>query len=233
MGDRGGLGGGEAGLVRGSAGCTATGSLGAGCAGTEPGRGPDATSTAMGAGEVLAKCASLAARLRRRESAASSRARKSSWSLARRASSKLRMLGGMTAREAGAAAAASWVSMWGRVRSPAAAGERWEAGDTEGAGEEAADSKGSSARRAARAKRFATATRRALAACRSFSGGGRASQALRKERRKASGSRSAMLGFNLTAASRSTGNSRSAAEEAAWGPEEGPGGAPPRRGGIQ
>ena len=104
MGERGGLGGGEAGLVIGSADCTATGSLG-----TE--RGPDATSTAMGADEVLAKAASLAARLRKREVAASSRARKSSWSLARRASCRLRVLGGMTAGGAGVAAAMSWVSI--------------------------------------------------------------------------------------------------------------------------
>ena len=111
MGERGGLGGGdEGGLVIGSADCTATGSLGAGSAGAEPGRKPDEVSVADWAGE-LANGASLATRSRRRDFAASSRARKSSWSLARRASSKLRMLGGMTDREAGAAAATSWGSM--------------------------------------------------------------------------------------------------------------------------
>ena len=96
MGERGGLGGGDRGLVSGSAGCTATGSLGTGCAGTEPGRGLDAESTAGKAGG-LTKAASLATRSLNREVAASSRARKSSWSLARRASSRLRMLGGVTA----------------------------------------------------------------------------------------------------------------------------------------
>ena len=163
MGERGGLGGGDTGLVIGSAGCTATGSLGTESAGSEPERGLDATSTAGRAGG-LTKDASLATRSRKRDVAASSRARKSSWSLASKASSKLRMLGGVTAGKAGAAAATSWGSMWGRVRSPAGAGEDWEAGDAEGAGDEAADSKGSSARRAARATRFATETKRALAA---------------------------------------------------------------------
>ena len=50
------------------------------------------------------------------------------------------------------------------MKSSAVAGERWEAGEGEGAGDEAADSKGSSTRRAARANRLATETRRTLAA---------------------------------------------------------------------
>ena len=106
MGERGGLGGGDEGLLSGSVGCTATESLGTECAGTEPGRRPDEASTAGEAG-VLTNDASLAARSHKREVAASSRARKSSWSLARRASSRLRMLGGVTAGKAGAAAATS------------------------------------------------------------------------------------------------------------------------------
>ena len=85
MGERRGLGGGDRGLVSGSAGCTATGSLGTGCAGTEPERWLDAESTAGKVGG-LTKVASLATRSLKREVAASSRARKSSWSLARRAS---------------------------------------------------------------------------------------------------------------------------------------------------
>ena len=107
MGERGGLGGGDAGLVIGSVGCTAMESLGTRGAGAEPERGLDSRSTAGGAGG-LTNIASLVARSRRREIAASSRARKLSWSLARRASSRLRMLRGMTAGKAGAAAAMSW-----------------------------------------------------------------------------------------------------------------------------
>ena len=107
MGERGGLGGGdEGGLVIGSVDCTATGSLGAGSAGVRPECEPDEVSMAGWAGG-LTNDASLATRSRRRDFAASSRARKLSWSLARRASNKLRMLGGMTARGAGAAAAMS------------------------------------------------------------------------------------------------------------------------------
>ena len=106
MGEHGGLGGGDTGLVIQSAGCTATESMGTGCAGAEPGRGLDVRSTAERAGE-LTNVASLAASSRKREEAASSRARKSSWSLARRASSRLRMLGGVTAGKVGAAAATS------------------------------------------------------------------------------------------------------------------------------
>ena len=85
------------GLVSESVGCTATESLGTECAGTEPECKPDVASTAERAGE-LTKDESLAVRSRKREVAASSRARKSSWSLARRASSKL---GGGDSREGG------------------------------------------------------------------------------------------------------------------------------------
>ena len=107
MGERGGLGGGdEGGLVIGSAGCTATGSLGTARAGEGPLRRPDEVSAAGWAGG-LTKKASLAARSRRRDCAASSRARKSSWSLASKASSKLRILGGVTAGKAGVTAATS------------------------------------------------------------------------------------------------------------------------------
>ena len=75
VGERGGLGGGdEGGLVIGSADCTATGSMGATCAGTGLKRGLDVASTAKGAGK-LTKLASLAARSHKREVAASSRAR--------------------------------------------------------------------------------------------------------------------------------------------------------------
>ena len=86
VGERGGLGGGdEGGLVSKSAGCTATESMGTECAGGEPERWPDEVS-GTGWAEELTNDASLAAKSRKRDVAASSRARKSSWSLARRAS---------------------------------------------------------------------------------------------------------------------------------------------------
>ena len=74
MGEHGGLGGGDkGGLVIGSADCTATGSLGAGGAGAEPGHEPDKASMVGWAGE-LTNDASLATRSRRRDFAALSRA---------------------------------------------------------------------------------------------------------------------------------------------------------------
>ena len=107
MGERGGLGGGdEGGLVIGSTDCTATGSLGTERVGEGLERRPDEASMAGWAGG-LTNIASLAARSRRREFAALSRARKSSWSLASKASSRLRMLGGVTNGKVGAAAAMS------------------------------------------------------------------------------------------------------------------------------
>ena len=93
-----------------------------------------------------------------------------------------------------------------------------------------ADSKGSSS--ASHLKRLAAARRRALAASMSLGGGGVATHLLKNAWRSCFGSSRAISGSCLTAAAKSVGKIRNTVE-ASWGPGEGPGGAPPRRGGIQ
>ena len=122
MGDRGGLGGGDEGLVMEPAGCTATGDVGTVCAGTEPGRelGKEPT-----AGDFVDRNMrkSLFARSLRRDIDSLSSARRSSESLLSSTERRLLTLGGTT--EEDALTGTSVGSIWGNVRSgrPAGAGE--------------------------------------------------------------------------------------------------------------
>ena len=75
-------------------------------------------------------------------------------------------------------------------------------------------------------------SRRALAASMSLGGGGDATHLLKNAWRSCFGLSRAISGSCLMAAARSVGKMRNTVE-ASWGPGEGPGGAPPRRGGIQ
>ena len=124
MGERGGLGGGDAGLVIGSAGCTATGDVGMVCAGTEPGRELGADVPGAEVFVVRRTRNSLFATSLRRDMDSSSNARRSSWSLIRSAERRLLTLGG-TVAGGGAIAGTSRGSMCGKVMSgkPAGAGE--------------------------------------------------------------------------------------------------------------
>ena len=93
MGERGGLGGGDAGLVIESAGCTATGDVGTVCAGTEPGR---ELGKEPAAGDFVDRKMrkSLFATSLRRDMDSSSSARRSSESLLRSVERRLLTLGG-------------------------------------------------------------------------------------------------------------------------------------------
>ena len=93
MGERGGLGGGDDGLVIKSAGCTATGDVGTVCAGTEPGRKLGAEPAAeVFVDRKMRK--SLFATSLKRDMDSSSSARRSSGSLLRSAVRRLLTLGG-------------------------------------------------------------------------------------------------------------------------------------------
>ena len=87
MGDRGGLGGGDCGLVIGSAGCTAAGTVGAG-------RDLGALE-GVPAGVFRKKRKRRFAKSLRRDMDSLSRARRSSWSLSRRATKRDLVLGGV------------------------------------------------------------------------------------------------------------------------------------------
>ena len=95
MGERGGLGGGDDGLVIKSAGCTATGDVGTVCAGTEPGRELGAEEPAE-VFEDRRMRKSLFATSLNRDMDSSSRAWRSSGSLLRSAERRLLTLGGTT-----------------------------------------------------------------------------------------------------------------------------------------
>ena len=163
MGERGGLGGGDCGLVSGSAGCTAAGTVGAG-------RGLEALE-GVPAGVFRRKRKRRLARSRNRDMDVSSRARKSSWSLFRSASRRLLTLGGTKGE--GVLGGTSVGSMWGKVMSDRPAGASEPAGGS-GGGEAGAASNGSSSFSASRAKRLAAAKRMAVAASMLAGGGGRA-----------------------------------------------------------
>ena len=180
MGERGGLGGGDNGLVIESAGCTATGDVGTVCAGTEPGHELGAEEPAAEVFEDRRMRKSLFATSLRRDMDSSSRALKSSWSFCSRATKRDLVLRGITLDD-NAAAAVSEGSMCGNVMSgnPAEAGEPL--GEAQGEAEGVAwgaGSKGSSLLSVARVTCLAAARRMELAASMSLGGGGRASHLL-------------------------------------------------------
>ena len=108
----------------------------------------------------------------------------------------------------------------------------WETCADAGGGASEAASNGLSSDSASRARRLAAAKRIPVAAWMSAGGGGRAVHKFKKVRRRACSSSSAKAGCIFTAAARRVGKSN-AGEKASWGPGEGPGRGPPRRGGIQ
>ena len=137
MGEQGGLGGGDCGLVSGSTDCTATGTVGAGRDLGAPEGVP--------AGIRRKKRKRQLARSRRRDIASSSRAWRSSWSLLKSTERRLLMLGGTAGEDVVAATSAG--SICGKVisGSPAGAGEPSGEFRVEAAGVPwGADSKGSS-----------------------------------------------------------------------------------------
>ena len=233
MGERGGLGGGDDGLVIGSAGCTATGDVGTVRAGTEPGRELGAEPAAEVFVDHKMRKSLLATSLKR-DMDSSSSDRRSSGSLLRSAERRLLTLGGTTEEDALAGTSAG--SICGNVISgrPAGAGEPAEGEPCEEAGGDpsGAVSKGSFSALANRARRLAAAKRMEVAACMSAGGGGRAAHMFMNVRRRTGSSSSAKAGCIFTAAARRVGK-RDAGKKASWGPGEGPGGGPPRRGGIQ
>ena len=95
MGEQGGLGGGDCGLVIDSADCTAAGIVGAGRDSEVPDGVPE--------GIFCRKQKRWLAKSQRRDMDSSSRAQRSSWSLSKRATRRLLMLGG---------------SHWGRMSQP-------------------------------------------------------------------------------------------------------------------
>ena len=227
MGERGGLGGGDGGLVIRSAGCTATGDVGTVCAGTEPGRELGAEPAAEVFVDHKMRKSLLATSLKR-DMDSSSSDRRSSGSLLRSAERRLLTLGGTT--EEGASAGTSVGSIWGNVISdrPAGAGEpaggephKEADGDSLGAA-----SKGSFSASASHTRCLAAAKRMEVVACMSAGGGGQADHMFKNVRRRAFSSSSAKAGWIFTAVARRVGK-RSAGEKASWGPGEGPGGAPP------
>ena len=188
MGERGGLGGGDCGLVSGSAGCTATGTMGAG-------RDLGALE-GVPAGVFRKKRKSRLARSFKRDRALSSRARRSSWSLSRRATKRDLVLGGVTLCW-DAVAGASRGSMCGKVTSgkPESAGEPLGELRKEAGGDAlAAVSNGLSSASASRAKRLTAAKRMEVAAWMSAGGGGRAAHTFINVRRRACSSSSAKAG---------------------------------------
>ena len=196
MGERGGLGGGDAGFVIESAGCTATGDVGTVCAGTEPGR---ELGKEPAAGDFVDRKTrkSLFATSLRRDMDSSSSARRSSESLLRSVERRLLTLGGMT--EEGALEGTSAGLIWGNVISGAlaGAGEPTRGGEPrEEAGGDALAvvSKGSFSDSASRAKRLAAAKRMEVAACISAGGGGRAAHMFKNVRRRTVSSKSAKDG---------------------------------------
>ena len=190
MGECGGLGGGDDGLVSESAGHTATGDVGTVCAGTEPGRELGAEEPAE-VFEDRRTRKSLFATSRKRDMDSSSNAWRSSGSLLRSTERRLLTLGGTTVG-GGAMVGTSRGSICGKVMSGRLAGAGEPMGEPrEEAGGVAlgADSKGSTSLSVARATCLTAARRRALVASMSLGGGGagqplvakRAAQHLRVE----------------------------------------------------
>ena len=185
MGERGGLGGGDDGLVIKSAGCTATGDVGTVCAGTEPGR-ELGREPAAGVFEFRRKRKSRFATSLTRDMDSLSRALRSSWSFCSRAAKRDLVLGGITCDDDSAGAALEG-SMCRNVKSGNPAGTGEPSGEARAEAEGVtwgADSKGLSSCSAAHVTCLAAARRRELAASISLGGGGQVCHLLWNARRK-------------------------------------------------
>ena len=224
VGERGGLGGGDEGLVMEPAGCTATGDVGTVCAGMEPGRELGAEPTAGDFVDHNMRKSLFATSLRR-DMDSSSSAQRLSESLLSSAERRLLTLGGTT--EEDTLTGTSVGSIWGNVMSgrPAGAGEPCSEAEEEGVWP--ASSKGSYSHAAARARHLAAVKRMAVAACISAGGGGWAAHTFKNIWHRSFSLCRAKSGWTFTAAARRVGKRRTG-EKASWGPGEGPGGAPPR-----